>query len=188
MPLKKYKSLRLKDYDYTLPGAYFITICVKDRKCLFGNVSGGVMILNAAGKIVQNEMINIATHYQNIEVGENIVMPNHVHMVVYIYELTGVRQVVTPTKRIRLQDVVGSYKSGASREIRKIKGCENFRWQRYYHDHIIRNDKALVNISQYIRLNPVNWAEDIENELYVMGITQKERTDKAKKFYKNLTA
>jgi len=205
MPFKKYKSLRLKEYDYSLPGAYFVTICVKDRKCLFGEVSGDEMILNEAGKITQNEIVNIPGHYENVELGECVVMPNHVHLVIYKYDLSGVRQAMTPTgsevgvrpnginkavratKNIRLQDIVGSYKSGASREIRKINGYENFMWQRYFHDHIVRTDKALETISDYIRMNPAKWAEDIENELYISGITEKIRTNKAKKFYNNLT-
>lgn len=223
MPFKKYKSLRLKEYDYSQPGAYFTTICVKERKCLFGEVSGDEMILNEAGKIAQNEIISIPTHYENVEIGEYVVMPNHVHMVVYIYDLSGVGQATTPTrsekgvrpngvnkampptgsekgvgpngvnkamttaKNIRLQDVVGSYKSGASREIRKINGHEDFKWQRYFHDHVVRTDRALENISDYIRMNPAKWTEDIENELYISGITEKMRTNKAKEFYINLT-
>lgn len=187
MPFKKYKSLRLKEYDYSRPGAYFVTICVKDRKCLFGEISGDVMILNAAGKIAQNEIVNIPGHYENVEIGEYVVMPNHVHMVIYKYDLSGVRQAMTPTECIRLQDVVGSYKSGVSREIRKINEYEDFKWQRYFHDHIVRTDRALENISDYIRMNPAKWAEDIENELYISGITEKMRTNKAKKFYINLT-
>jgi REP element-mobilizing transposase RayT len=205
MPFKKYKSLRLKEYDYSQHGAYFVTICVKDRKCLFGEISGDEMILNEAGKIAQNEIVNIPGHYENVELGEYVVMPNHVHMVIYKYDLSGVRQAMTPTeseegvgpkvinkattppKNIRLQDVVGSYKSGASREIRKINGYEDFKWQRYFHDHIVRTDRALENISDYIRMNPAKWADDIENELYISGITEKIRTNKAKNFYINLT-
>ncbi|MBE2218828.1 MAG: transposase [Ignavibacteria bacterium] len=200
MPFKKYKSLRLKEYNYSQPGVYFVTICTKDRKCLFGEISGDEMILNEAGIIAQNEIVNIPGHYHNIEIGENIVMPNHIHMVAYIYDLMGVEQTVTPavsesgvgqaatpTKNIRLQDVIGSYKSGVTREIRKINGYENFKWQRYFHDHVVRTDRALENISDYIRLNPMKWAEDIENELYITGITDKTRTNKAKTFYRNLT-
>ncbi len=187
MPFKKYKTLRLKDYDYSQPGAYFVTMCVKDRKCLLGEISGGEMILTEAGIIAQNEIVNIPGHYINIKIGENIVMPNHVHMIVYIYELTGVGQATTPTKNIRLQDVVGSYKSGVSREVRKIHGYENYEWQRYFHDHIVRTDKALENISDYIRMNPSTWADDIENEVFISVLTEKTRTNKAKEFYKNLT-
>ena len=186
MPFKKYKSLRLKEYDYSQPGAYFVTICVKDRKCLFGEISGEEMILNEAGIIAQNEIVNIPTHYGNIEIGESIVMPNHIHMIIYIYNLSGVRQAMTPTKSIRLQDVVGSYKSGVTREIRKKDEFKNFNWQRYFHDHIVRNDRALENISDYIRLNPLKWAEDIENDLYIFGITEKIRRNKAEEFYKTL--
>ncbi len=213
MPFRKYKTLRLKDYDYSQPGAYFVTMCVKDRKCLFGEISGDEMILNEAGIIAQNEIVNIPGHYENVELGEYVVMPNHVHLVVYIYDLSGVRQAVTPTvfkagvrqvvtptvfeaggrqaktpaKNIRLQDVVGSYKSGVSREVRKIHGYKDYKWQRYFHDHIVRTDKALENISDYISMNPSKWAEDIENELFISVLTEETRTNTAKEFYKNLT-
>ena len=200
MPFKKYKSLRLKEYNYSQPGVYFVTICTKDRKCLFGEISGDEMILNEADIIAHNEIVNITGHYHNIEIGENIAMPNHIQLVVYIYDLMGVEQTVTPavfesgvgqaatpTKNTRLQDLIGSYKSGVTREIRKTNGYENFKWQRYFHDHVVRTDRALENISDYIRLNPMKWAEDIENELYITGITDKTRTNKAKFFYRNLT-
>jgi len=213
MPFRKYKTLRLKDYDYSQPGAYFVTMCVKDRKCLFGEIFGDEMILNEAGIIAQNEIVNIPGHYENVELGEYVVMPNHVHLVVYIYDLSGVRQAVTPTvfeagvrqavtptvfkaggrqaktpaKNIRLQDVVGFYKSGVSREVRKIHGYKDYKWQRYFHDQIVRTDKALENISDYISMNPSKWAEDIENELFISVITEETRTNTAKEFYKNLT-
>jgi REP element-mobilizing transposase RayT len=186
MPYKKYKSLRLKEYDYSQPGAYFVTICVKNRKSLFGIINDEKMILNKAGEISKTEITDIQSHYENIEMGENIVMPNHIHMVVYIYDLTGVGQAATPTKSIRLQDIVGSYKSGVTRKVRLINGFEKFGWQRYYFDHIVRSERGLENISDYIRLNPARWAEDIENELYLKDLNESKRKKEAEKFYKNL--
>lgn len=100
---------------------------------------------------------------------------------------SGVGQAMTPAKSTRLQDIVGSYKSAVTREIGKNNKFKAFKWQRYFHDHIIRNDKALENISDYIRMNPVKWAEDIENEKYLSGLSETARKNKAKILYKNLT-
>jgi REP element-mobilizing transposase RayT len=200
MPFKKYKSLRLKEYDYSQPGAYFVTICVKNRKSLFGNIKNEQMILNEPGEIAKTDIAEIPGHYENIEIGENIVMPNHIHMVVYIYDSIGDRQAMPPTnedkncngqvatrtKSIRLQDIVGSYKSGVTGKVRLIKGFEKFSWQRYYFDHIVRSERGLENISDYIRLNPAKWAEDIENELYLKDLNESKRKKEAEKFYKNL--
>lgn len=169
------------------------------------------MILNKAGKIAMTDIADIPSHYENIEMGENIVMPNHIHMVIYIYdsiggrhamprigenkicsgqanlpENIGVGQAATPTKSTRLQDIVGSYKSGVTRKIRLVNGFEKFGWQRYYFDHIVRSERGLENISDYIRLNPAKWAEDIENELYLKDLKEAERIKKAEKFYKKL--
>jgi len=197
---KKYKSLRLKDYDYSQPGAYFITICTYKRFNFFGDVKDDAMILSAEGLIANSEIKKISSHYENVEIGEYIVMPNHVHLVIYIYDLmnfnrteekeikkTGVRKAVKPVKNPRLQDIVGSYKSAVTRETGKTDKTSSFKWQRYFNDHVIRNDKALENISDYIRYNPAKWNEDIENSKFLSGLSETSRENKAKIFYKNLS-
>ncbi|MEM2174632.1 MAG: transposase, partial [Candidatus Micrarchaeia archaeon] len=78
------RSIRLKGYDYSQPGAYFITICTKDRKCLFGNVIDGKMILNDAGHIAQKCWLEIPDHYPNVILDEFIIMPNHIHGIIII--------------------------------------------------------------------------------------------------------
>ncbi len=152
------------------------------------------MILNDASKIAMNEIKEIPEHYENIDIGENVVMPNHVHIVIYIHDQSGVRQAMTPTAQggvynmqpCRLQDIVGSYKSGVTRKVRKIKRLENFNWQRYYFDHIVRSERGLENISDYIRMNPAKWCEDIENELYFSGLNSSQRDKRAGNIYKKL--
>lgn len=138
------------------------------------------MKLNGAGIIAFDDIGDIPNHYEDINVGEFIVMPSHVHLVVYIYEMNSGRQAS------RLQDIVGSYKSGVSRKVRRLKEFENFRWQRYYFDHIVRGDNGLSNISDYIRINPLRWNEDIENLSFMESLTETERTKKAEKFYIDL--
>ncbi len=200
MPFKKYKSLRLNEYDYSQPGAYFVTICVKYRKNLFGSIENERMKLNVPGKIAFDDIAEIAAHYENVSIGEFIVMPNHVHMIIFIYELRGGRQAVPPTDKdntylrqvmppagsTRLPDIVGSYKSGVTRKIRKIKEFQDFQWQRYYFDHIVRSEKGLEKITDYIKLNPSMWNEDIENLLYLKSLKENERRMKAETVYRNL--
>ncbi|HBH82298.1 MAG TPA: hypothetical protein DDY34_00605, partial [Bacteroidales bacterium] len=78
------KSIRLKGYDYSRAGLYFITICVKDRECLFGEIVDGKMILNDAGKLVENEWLNIIVRFPNVQLHQHIVMPNHFHTIMEI--------------------------------------------------------------------------------------------------------
>ena len=202
----RYKSRRLKEYDYSYPGAYFITICIDDRKCLFGDVVSGKMILNKLGKIADKCLINIPAHFKNTEIPIHVVMPNHVHAVVNIYEsdiaidnMVGGRYIChlqeeglpkgIPERRQnqRLPVMIGTYKAAVSREINKLYKDVRFKWQRYYHDHIIGTEKALENIYNYIINNPYNWQVDLENEEYLKTLTGKEREKKAKNFYKGLT-
>ncbi len=184
MPYKKYKTLRLKEYDYSKPGAYFVTTCAKDRASLFGNIQNGLVLLSAAGEIAAKDIIEIPNHYNCIDVGEYIIMPNHIHMVIYIYDSTDIKQ--PEVKSIRLQDIIGSYKAGVTRKTRLLHGFESFGWQRYYFDHIIRNDRALENISDYIRLNPARWMDDLENLHYMKSLKVKERESRLKILYKEL--
>ena len=80
------KSYRLKGYDYTLAGAYFITFCVKDRECVFGHVINGEMVLNELGKIAEENMEKIPNHFSNVRMGEFRIMPNHVHCILELRE------------------------------------------------------------------------------------------------------
>ncbi len=138
------------------------------------------MNLNSAGMIAFNDIRAIPRHYEDVETGEFVVMSNHVHVVIYIHETSSGRQAS------RLQDIVGSYKSGVSRKVRLLEGHEDFRWQRYYFDHVVWNERGLSNISDYIRTNPLRWDEDIENLSCAESLTETERTKKAEEFYINL--
>jgi REP-associated tyrosine transposase len=192
------KSLRLKEYDYSHPGVYFVTICVNDRKCLFGEVMNGKMILNGLGKIADKCIIDIPHHFENTEIAEYVVMPNHVHAVIKLYDNLPVGQthafdsqrrafdLQVDRKRQKLPIIMGSYKSAVSKDIHKLCSSEDFKWQTSYHDHIIRNEKALENICEYIRLNPGNWDTDLENEEHINELSAAEREKRIKQFYKEL--
>ncbi len=83
------KSIRLKDHDYTQHGAYYVTVCVNDRKCVFGDVRNGEMVLNECGRIVDKCWNEIPEHFSHVELNEHIVMPNHVHGIITIPKYVG---------------------------------------------------------------------------------------------------
>jgi len=148
--LPKRKLNRLHNYDYAQIGAYFVTICTKDMKWLFGSIDGGTMTLNDNGIIVNNELHKISTHFNNVEISNYVVMPNHVHLIVVIISAGAASGAPTMT----IGNIIRGYKSGVSRLI----GFSP--WQRNYHDHVIRNQEDYKRIAEYIENNPARWAED----------------------------
>ncbi|MGB3180707.1 MAG: transposase [Cyclobacteriaceae bacterium] len=176
-------SLRLPHWDYGWNGAYFVTICTLDKNCHFGNVSNGEMALNEIGLIARNLWMEIADRFPFVELGEYIVMPNHIHGIIIIDKPDG--DEVTPAVETRLiaslQQALPTHSGGATgrknpmlhdnlfRVIRWYKGrttfesrkvLPDFAWQPRFYDHIIRNDKSFQRISDYIIDNPLNWAKD----------------------------
>ena len=165
------RSIRLKGYDYTQPGAYFVTICTYDRRCLFGRIVDGAMRLNLFGKIVRDEWFKTSQVRQNVVLypHEFVVMPNHIHGIIRIVgNLVGAQRRCAPTCRINvtpgsLGAIVRAFKSAARRinQIRNTLGQPV--WQRDYYEHIIRNEDELNRIRGYIVDNPLRWHLDREN-------------------------
>ena len=177
------RSLRLKEYDYSQAGAYFVTICVKDRKCLFGNIVDGERRLNDAGNLVLTTWHDLPNHNAGIELDEFIIMPNHFHGILLInhmihnvgtprwgvqkFQRTRHRRVPTKTmnkfwKPNSLGSIINQFKSIVTKRIR-INGNEKFAWQPRYYEHIIRNEKDMERIQEYIINNPVQWESDENN-------------------------
>jgi putative transposase len=180
------RSLRLKGYDYTLAGAYFVTICTQDRACLFGDVVSGAMCLNEAGQMVAALWDDIAARFPRVEIDQFVVMPNHLHGIIVLpYADEGATTRVAPTggaivgaplvgapvagAPARLGDVVGAFKSLATNgyiDGVKANGWPEFRgrlWQRNYYEHIIRDETALNRVRCYVDDNPARWEFDDEN-------------------------
>ena len=167
------RSIRLKGYDYSLAGAYFVTICTWQRECLLGDIIKGEMRLNEYGLIVENCFKELIFHYLNIELDVYIIMPNHMHGIVNINGIdnvgAGLKNVgagfkPAPTKRHGLPEIVRALKTFSSRKINKTRdrpGCPV--WQRNYYEHIIRNENELNHIRQYITNNPFQWDDDENN-------------------------
>jgi REP element-mobilizing transposase RayT len=173
------RSIRLKGYDYTQAGAYFVTICTKDRACLFGHVADGVMRLNQMGHIVRQCWLAIPDHVPHVLLDEFVVMPNHVHGIIVIMPTHDVGATHasprpnhdTPTRprgpqRQSLGSIVGSFKSAVTKRINELRGTPGAPvWQRNYYEHIIRNDDDMARIRKYIVNNPLQWALDRENPM-----------------------
>ena len=162
--MRRRKQIRLKEYDYSQPGAYFITICTKDRMTLFGKIVGGDVIMNEYGKIVGSCWNALTDHYDNIALDEFVVMPNHIHGIIIINDNAVGARLPRPYKKITLGNIVGYFKYQSTvriNEIQKTPGCSV--WQRGFYEHVIRDENSLNHICEYITTNPVRWQIDREN-------------------------
>jgi len=160
-------SIRLKGYDYSHEGAYFVTICAWNRECIFGDVVDGEMQLNGYGEVAGESWIWLSRQYGYVDIDKWVVMPNHMHGIVIINNSSrgGSRTAPTETiKRKSLGRLIGAFKTVSSKQINQIRKNPGVPlWQRNYYEHIIRNDDELNRIREYIVNNPAQWAEDEEN-------------------------
>jgi putative transposase len=167
------RSIRLKDYDYTQPGAYFVTMVTRGRECLFGEVVDGAMGLNDAGEIVQAAWDDLPNHYGCVVCDAFVVMPNHVHGIVVLNDIAVAGPTVGagfkpgPTQshaNHSLAEIVRAFKTFSARRVNARQNTHSVSvWQRNYYDHIIRNEESLNRIRQYILDNPARWEFDREN-------------------------
>jgi putative transposase len=173
-PLPQRKSPRLKDYDYSQEGAYFITICTHHRRHLFGSITGEQMNLSPLGKLAEWHWYDLPNHFAHLTLDEFIVMPNHIHGVLFIAEnpikgdtqsdsIDAVPTGEKITKRSSLGVVVGTYKAAVTRNARQKLQFMKTIWQSRYYDHIIRNENSLNDIRNYIIHNPASWEKDTLN-------------------------
>lgn len=171
------KNNRLKNWDYSSEGAYFITICSHNHKNLFSRISVGAIHespadyraflyeyadanLTAFGKIIQKTINKIPSRF-GVKITDFIIMPNHIHLVIWVKNCSderAIRESPLPKRKL-ISEIVGYLKMNSSKEIHKISDIEKI-WQRNYHDHIIRNDEDYCRIAEYIFNNPGKWEED----------------------------
>jgi putative transposase len=164
------KNLRLRGYDYSRPGVYFITICTVKRRHLFGEIQGGQMIRNDVGDAVADIWAHLRQRFQNISLDEFAIMPNRVHGVI-VFNNSGEMQnrgaaSSAPTNTVALGRVVRAFKSETAIRVNAIlKTSGRSVWQRNYFEHIVRTGKDLDEIRRYIHDNPSLWDSDPENSL-----------------------
>jgi putative transposase len=162
----KRKSLRLQNYDYSQSGAYFVTICVKDRKCLLGSVADSEMGLSKYSQTTAELWLWLSSAYPYVSLDEWTIMPNHFHGIIFINQPNagGSRTAPTMPQPLPLSRLVGAFKTISSKQINIIRQTPGAPfWQRGFYEHIIRDEKSLERIQEYIVTNPLRWQLDREN-------------------------
>ncbi|KIA87798.1 transposase [Flavobacterium sp. AED] len=179
-------SARLKNWDYGNNGAYFITICTSNREHFFGEIvlvnDENEMQLNEIGKLAERFWAEIPNHFPFVELGNYVIMPNHIHGILIINKKNIVDDIVetlqcnvstvNATEAINKKElmaeispksgtistIIRSYKSVVTKNAHFIHA--DFEWQERFHDHIIRNSESFERMQNYIETNPEQWKED----------------------------
>ena len=151
------KQNRLKNYDYSSPGYYFITVCTKNKEHLFGKIVVGAsiarpyeMILSDYGEIVNTAIENISERYSHIIVDNYVILPNHIHLLLKIVSDKNGRAMLAPTISVVIQQMKGY--------VTKQLGFSP--WQKLFHDHIVRDKSDYETIWNYIEYNVLKWEQD----------------------------
>jgi putative transposase len=161
------RSIRLPEYDYTQPGAYFVTICAWQKKSLFGDICNSEIRLTDLGKIAQRELERLHQRFSHIQLDCFAVMPNHIHMIIVISSNTISQGNFTehfgrPVSG-SIPTIVRSYKSAVTSQIKTRRDAPKFPiWQVNYYEHIIQNEAEWGQIRMYIENNPIEWESDSE--------------------------
>ncbi|MEP7106995.1 MAG: transposase [Ferruginibacter sp.] len=181
MPFKKHKQYRLPGYDYSSLGDYFITVCTKKRIHHFGKITkpndDSIIELTAVGSFVNDCIISIPCTYEGVTLGETIVMPNHIHMIISLpyletnhsnnqssrQQIISAHKGLRPLQRGSVSSIINHLK-GKVKKWCNANGYPFFAWQSRFHDHIIRESKSYNRISNYIANNIWNWEDDENNE------------------------
>lgn len=170
------QTIRLKKYDYSDSGWYFVTICTQNRECLFGNIIDNKMNVNNIGNMIENIWSKIPKRFNMVELDMFQIMPNHLHGIIVIVgagfmPALNYVEPIRATTRVAptIGDIIGAFKSITTHECilgvkhNKWLPFNNRLWQRNYYEHIVRNEYSLNKIRQYIHDNPKNWQEDRNN-------------------------
>ena len=155
------RSIRLPDHDYRRPGAYFVTICAKDRARQFGDIISGAVRLSRAGRIAHELWLAIPRHFTHVQLDEFVIMPDHVHGILKLLANSDDR------RRLRrfadavpgsLSTIIGAYKAEVTKRVNALRDAAGESvWQRNFYEHVIRSPRALQAIRTYIRDNPRRW-------------------------------
>jgi putative transposase len=141
------RSIRLKEFDYSAPGAYFVTICTHNRLPLFRD--------QHRRDLVDRSWLQVPSHFPTVRLDEMVVMPDHIHFIVFLTDSSETVSQGAPRRAPTLADVVRAFKGDAAREINRLRRTPGSPvWQRNYYEHIVRDEAELARIREYIRNNP----------------------------------
>lgn len=166
------RTIRLRGFDYTDQGPYFVTLTAHDRESIFGQIVDGKMSVNEAGQVVHDEWVRSAEIRPEFWFDAFVVMLNHVHAILAVAPPESDAASDPPVSQDgvmrrpahSLGSFVGGFKSATTRRINQVRGTPGAKiWQRNYYEHIIRNDRSLERIREYIEMNPLQWDLDREN-------------------------
>lgn len=154
--LPRRKLNRLIEYDYSLNNYYYVTICIKDRKEFLSEIKNEKSVLTKYGKIIDKTLHELPKFFP-CELDEFVIMPDHIHVIIILDNKNG-------SSRKSLSTIIQRFKTFTTTNINKLLNEENkFRWQKSFYDRIIRNERELYQIRNYIKLNPLKW--EIEKNL-----------------------
>lgn len=154
------KPLRMRDYDCSTPGMYFVTICAAHRAAMFGHITEATMQLSPLGTAAQYCWLAIPQHTPNVELDQYVVMPNHMHGVLHLLPIPAQET----QSGVALSTIINQYKSTVTRLANKASGkTDRAVWQRGFYEHVVRNEEDLYRIREYIATNPLRWMLDREN-------------------------
>ena len=173
---KHRKQIRLLHFDYGNTGTYYVTICTHERKRFLSTVENGKVTLTNFGTIVLEELLKTINMRTYVSLDDFVIMPNHLHVILFFHERAAEHLPEKQDSPIRnfggseqhsLSSVVANFKAAVTNRIRKETGKEKaIIWQRGFYEHIIRDEKDLMRIRDYITTNPLNWSIDEENPDY----------------------
>ena len=180
-PLPERRSIRLHGYDYSLPGAYFLTLCAHQRELLFGEIMKGQAVLNQFGWTVREELLRTMELRAGVQIECFVIMPNHIHFILALHKTPAMNTgdlPVAPTARSQrgarsgtVGAIIAQFKAASARRVNQLRGTPGAPlWQRNYFEHVIRTPKAFTQIQRYIAENPLRWAFDHENPACVRKV------------------
>ncbi len=156
-------SNRLQVFDYSASRAYFVTIDTWKKECILGKVRGIGVVQSIEGKIVKKKWFGIVNHFKNVRLDRFIIMPNHIHGIVIIQKNPNSQTIETKPQLLKLSRIIAYFKYVTTKEINQFRGTPgNKIWHRNYYERVVRNEKELVNIREYILNNPANWENELE--------------------------
>ena len=156
LPIRKHP--RLNDYDYSTPGAYFITVCTQGRRCLLSHIVGRGLApaeiqYTPYGQIAQEQLFLLEQRFPSLKIDQYVIMPNHIHAIILLEETVG------DSQRPTITDIICAYKSLTTRECKKIQPIDKL-FQTSFYEHVIRGQKDYDEIAEYIVNNPKQWELD----------------------------